>query len=82
MANEMIERAAKAIWDFKSDNTGDVILYYQEMAKAVIEVLREPTEPMLEAARDWSLAKYGKPVGNDGATGCWQAMLEAALCDE
>ena len=37
-----------------------------------------PDEPMLLAARDWSLAKYGKAVGNDGATGCYKVMLSAA----
>jgi hypothetical protein len=41
--------------------------------------LREPTKAMLNAARDWSYGKYGKPIGNDAATGCWQAMLDAAL---
>jgi hypothetical protein len=42
-----------------------------------------PTEAMLEAAQDWSHAKYGKPIGNDAAIGCWQAMLRAspASCD-
>ena len=35
----------------------------------------EPTQAMLDAARDWSRAKYGKPIGNDGAIGCWHAML-------
>lgn len=38
----------------------------------------EPTEEMLVAARDWSYRKYGKPIGNDAAIGCWQAMLAAA----
>jgi hypothetical protein len=38
----------------------------------------EPTEAMLVAARDWSYKKYGKPIGNDAAQGCWQAMLAAA----
>lgn len=37
----------------------------------------EPTEIMLNAARDWSSKKYGIPVGNDGALGCWNAMLAA-----
>ena len=32
---------------------------------------------MLEAARDWSRTKYGKPIGSDAATGCWQTMLDA-----
>lgn len=40
---------------------------------------REPTEAMLIAARDWSYDKYGKPIGNDAARGCWQAMFDAAL---
>lgn len=38
----------------------------------------EPTQGMLEAARDWSLKQYGKPVGNDGANGCYQSMLADA----
>jgi hypothetical protein len=38
----------------------------------------EPTEAMLTAAHDWSYAKYGKPIGNDAAIGCWRAMRDAA----
>jgi hypothetical protein len=38
----------------------------------------EPTDEMLNAARDWSAAKYGKPIGNDAAIGCFQTMLAAA----
>lgn len=37
----------------------------------------EPTKAMLSAARDWSLKKYGQAVGNDGARGCYAAMLAA-----
>ena len=40
-------------------------------------VPREPTEAMLDAARDWSAKKYGQPIGNDAARGCWAAMLAA-----
>ena len=47
-------------------------------ASGCVLVPREPTEAMLIAARDWSYAKYGKPIGNDAATGCWGAMLAAA----
>lgn len=36
-----------------------------------------PNEAMLNAARDWSHEKFGKPIGNDAATGCWQAMYTA-----
>lgn len=38
----------------------------------------EPTEAMLIAARDWSLKKYGKAIGDDAAKGCFSAMLAAA----
>jgi hypothetical protein len=37
-----------------------------------------PTDAMLDAARDWSYKKYGKPIGNDAAIGCWTAMLTAS----
>ena len=37
-----------------------------------------PTDAMLIAARDWSYAKYGKPIGDEAAIGCWNAMLAAA----
>jgi hypothetical protein len=37
-----------------------------------------PTEAMLNAARDWSLKKYGQGIGSDAAIGCWQAMLAAS----
>jgi hypothetical protein len=38
----------------------------------------QPTEAMLNAARDWSVKKYGQGIGKDGAVGCWQAMLAAS----
>ena len=43
---------------------------------------QQPTEAMLNAARDWSREKYGKPIGNDAAIGCWQAMFAAASLSE
>jgi hypothetical protein len=52
---------------------------YIPLVRVAFTELREPTEAMLIAARDWSYAKYGKPIGNDAAIGCWQAMLDAAL---
>jgi hypothetical protein len=52
---------------------------YRNLARAALQALREPTEGMLHGARDWSVAKYGIGVGIDGATGCWHAMIDAAL---
>ena len=50
-------------------------------AQAVLEgfvlVPKEPTQAMLDSARDWSTKKYGKAVGNDGASGCYKAMIES-----
>lgn len=52
--------------------------FKKNLAKAgFVVVPLEPTEKMLEAARDWSIAKYGKAVGNDGAIGCCRAMIVA-----
>ena len=54
---------------------------WQAKAQAVPEgfilVPKEPTQAMLDSARDWSTKKYGKAVGNDGASGCYKAMIEA-----
>lgn len=47
--------------------------------RATIAALRTPTEAMLIAAREWSRRKYGQPIGSADATGCWQAMIDAAL---
>jgi hypothetical protein len=41
----------------------------------------QPTEEMLNEARDWSYKKYGKPIGNDAAIGCWQVMYRAFMPD-
>lgn len=53
---------------------------WQAKAQAVPEgfilVPKEPTQAMLDSARDWSTKKYGKAVGNDGASGCYKAMIE------
>jgi len=38
---------------------------------------KEATEEMLRAARDWSIKKYGKPIGSEAAIGCYAAMLAA-----
>ena len=40
-------------------------------------VPKEPTQTMLDSARDWSTKKYGRAVGNDGTSGCYKAMIEA-----
>ena len=62
---------------------GEVVSFDRDVFKADLRLAGfavvpvEPTEKMLEAARDWSIAKYGKAVGNDGATGCYRTMIAA-----
>ena len=48
----------------------------QAVPEGFILVPKEPTQAMLDSARDWSTKKYGKAVGNDGASGCYKAMIE------
>lgn len=57
-----------------SQEIRDAILSALSEAGLVI-VPREPTEAMLLAARDWSVATIGRAVGNTGAIGCYRAML-------
>jgi hypothetical protein len=61
----------------------DLKQYVYDAALALLSAskpaaLHQPTEAMLNAARDWSLKKYGLGIGSDAAIGCWQAMLAAA----
>lgn len=93
--SEMVERVAKAIC--RSDGRDpDSVVYeaspsyprpylawddYLTNARAAIEAMREPTEAMEIAARDWSYGKYGKPIGNDASNGCFRSMIDGALRD-
>jgi len=67
---------------YHSEHMGCIRSAYKQALPQVPEGMAivpvEPTEAMLIAARDWSYKKYGKPIGNDAAQGCWQAMLAAA----
>lgn len=80
---DMQARAEMAFYEYQEACM--VIQYEAEQRRAVkstapvvAEGLRPPTETMLNAARDWSVKKYGIGIGNDAAIGCWQAMYDAA----
>lgn len=70
------DSSAQAIAQFIANAPADIDKLLSDRA-ALKSLAREPTEAMLNAARDWSAAKYGKPIGNDAAIGCWQAMFDA-----
>jgi hypothetical protein len=77
----MVKRVARAIG--KADHLDEIIPDDLEpIARAAIAAMREPTEAMLTAAADWSRRKYGSPIGNDAATGCWHVMIDAILRDD
>lgn len=65
---------------YRANQQNDDLLRERESASS--RVPDDPTKEMLIAARDWSYRKYGKPIGNDAAIGCWQAMLAAATKPE
>lgn len=52
---------------------------FEPEARAAIEAMREPTREMLDGARDWSIKRYGRGVGNDAASACYGAMIDAAI---
>lgn len=66
----------------------EIVYHQQEKERAdtferLLERMRSgPSEEMLLAARDWSYKKYGKPIGNEAAIGCWNAMLAAMMKGE
>lgn len=84
MNNEIVEKIAKVCFEKLCPGIRYIPLdkeAYEEAIVAVIKAMREPTEKQLNAAWEWSRVKYGKPIGNDAATGCWQTMIDAITND-
>jgi hypothetical protein len=76
--SDMTQRVARAI-AVKVINHDQSFASLEDIARTAIEAMHRPTEAMLDAARDWSIKKYGRAVGNDGTSGCWGAMIDEAL---
>lgn len=75
----MIERVARVI-ELALERYG-VTDYEGTIEDAVVAItaMREPTEAMRDAARDWSEKKFGKPIGSDASDGCFNVQIDAAL---
>jgi hypothetical protein len=71
-----VEAARKETRDYYEAKIADL---FGAATAPVSAVPGEPTEAMLNAARDWSVKKYGIGIGSDAAIGCWGAMYAAAL---
>ena len=72
---EQLEGTNKILGQWVEDKDKHI----EELKAAIKQVKALPTDKMLEAARDWSIKKYGKAIGNDAAIGCWTVMRCAAL---
>jgi len=70
MTDSMIERVARAL--LVADRSAITPDYYQRMARAAIEAMREPTEAMLDAGVNFR-------ERNARTEQIWQAMIDAAL---
>lgn len=66
------------LWVYYEGRCHDDLSPLYTIPDDMVLVPKEPSKAMLIAARDWSYKKYGKPIGNDDAIGCWNAMLAAA----
>lgn len=75
---EMIKRVANKL-RVESGLTINIELFWLNLATLAIQAMLEPTSEQLNAAREWSLEKYGKPIGNEAAIGCWKAMIEVII---
>jgi len=70
MPDSMIERVARAL--LVADRSAITPDYYQRMARAAIEAMREPTEAMLDAGVNFR-------ERNARTEQIWQAMIDEAL---
>lgn len=84
MPQDAIADRIEASFASKGEPVDPMILGHASMeivraleAAGYVIVPKEPTDAMLNAAREWSHKKYGKPVGNDGASGCYRSMIES-----
>ena len=84
--NKTVEAVARASSACKINEGGelacgelcfDCIESARAAIAAHIDAMMEPSEGMHNAARDWSLHKYGKAIGSDASDGCYRAMLTA-----
>ena len=81
MPDSMIERVARAL--LVADRSAITPDYYQRMARAAIEAMREPTEAVQRTgllALDQELKWCGMDCNCDQMN-VWQAMIDAALSE-
>ena len=81
--NKAIEEAAIRSISRESVSPGEEVIM-----SAIISALNQappgwklvpisPTKEQLDAARDWSVKKYGIGIGTEGAASCYKSMIGA-----
>jgi hypothetical protein len=80
--SEMIDRVSNAICAVSGEFIGVPLakLVYDDMARAAIAAMREPTEAMLEALAPYCSQGPLDP-GTRDATRAWDLAIDAALKD-
>jgi hypothetical protein len=83
---EMIERVARAICAASGSPDPDEIWNghplweeFSDDARAAIEAMREPTEPMMQAAESEAEAYFGNGQERLEPEQVWRVMIDAAL---
>lgn len=76
IANELKRQSKDAIVEVHDTETAELNGEFnlEELAIAILEAIREPTDDMLTAAA-------GLTEGDGGPTETWQAMIDAAVTD-
>ena len=76
IANELLRQSKDAVVEVHDVEAAEINGEFnlEELAIAILEAIREPTDAMLTAAG-------GLTEGETGPTQTWQAMIDAALAD-
>jgi hypothetical protein len=80
--NEMIERVAKALRERLDITLNEHDGFYEGLARAAIEAMREPTDEMMVDGewKEKSLMTFA-PREESPSLRVWQAMIDSALKD-
>lgn len=75
-ADAFLASGTEAEWTFY---VVDAIAALSAIEAAGLRIVpAEATNGMRDAARDWSLKKYGQGIGIDASDGCYRAMVAAS----
>jgi hypothetical protein len=71
MSDNMIERVARALYAMEYSGDSTTAEFWERMARAAIEAMREPTQAMLDAGEPQVLTET-----------VWRSMIDAVLHNE